>query len=332
MDMEFFDSFDNLLGQLDVPKRVRALSADATSDTLWPELQASGFLDVMVPESHGGAQLGWRQAWAVMFVAARHGLPHPVAQTMYARALLAHHGLSAADSPIAIAHAVRIDAQGGLAVRDIPSVRLASHVLAQAHDTLYLLPVDQARLANNAGFGSFDAGASWDDKAVSAARLSLAANVDLPHALALSLAVMLAGACDRVLEMTLQFARDRSQFGKPIGKFQAVQQQIAEMAELVYSARMASQLGSQSDDWQMALRCAEVAKTQTSLVAGRIAAIAHAVHAAIGVTEEYDLQLYTRRLYEWSRGGAGGNYWAAHIGQAALGHDNLLDFMRTEVF
>ena len=332
MDMELFDSFDNLLGQLDVPKRIRALTADATSDTLWSELQASGFLDVMVPESHGGAQLGWRQAWAVMFVAARHGLPHPVAQTMFARALMAHHGVGAPDSPIAIAHSVRIDAQGGLTVRDIASVRLASHVLAEFQAVLYLLPVNQARIAKNAGFGSFDGGASWDEKVVSAARLGPASGLRLSHGLALSLAVMLAGACDRVLEMTLQYARDRSQFGKPIGKFQAVQQQIAEMAELVYSARMASQIGCQSDDWRVSWRPAEVAKTQTSLVAGRIAAIAHAVHAAIGVTEEYDLQLYTRRLYEWSRAGGGGNYWAANIGQAALAHDNLLDFMRTDVF
>jgi len=332
MQQELYESFDRLLSDLDVPARIRHLNDGQTQDSLWQELQQSGFLDVMVPERLDGAGLGWRDAWAVMFVAGRHGLPQPVAQTIFARALLAHHAVPYPDSPITIALAAGLDPQGDLDSGPLPALGLASHALAQVDDHVLLLPLAQARLQQTSGWGGFDGRAIWPAQVVQAAKGVQAEDESLVHGLALGLAVALAGACDRVLAMTLQYANDRSQFGKPIGKFQAVQQQLAEMAELVYSARMASQIGCQSDGWQVAPHPAQVAKVQTSAVAGQVAAIAHAVHAAIGVTQEYDLQLYTRRLYEWARSGAGADYWSAKIGQAALKSDNLLDFMRQKVF
>ena len=62
-------------------------------------------------------------------------------------------------------------------------------------------------------------------------------------------------------------------------------------------------------------------------------AYAHAVHGAIGVTHEYDLQLYTRRLNEWSRAGGGASYWASVIGEQALKSGaTAVDFVRTDLF
>src|SRR3546814_20279549 len=62
---------------------------------------------------------------------------------------------------------------------------------------------------------------------------------------AASYAPLLAGAANRVLELTLDYANQRTQFGKNIGRFQAIQNQISVMAERTWAARMAAQLACQ---------------------------------------------------------------------------------------
>lgn len=112
-------------------------------------------------------------------------------------------------------------------------------------------------------------------------------------------AAAIAGAAGHLLEMTTGYANERVQFGKPIGRQQALQQNLAVMAEECVAVRLAAQLaGGSAGEWPDALRAA-LAKSNASAAAPRIANIAHAVHGAIGISAEYDLQLYTRRLHRW---------------------------------
>ena len=344
MQTELYDSLDKLLLDLDVPREIRLLNEqlargvgyEIDAKKLSEALQLSGFLDVLVPEKASGAGLGWSQAWQVLFAAGRHGLPLPVGATLYARAVLASYGVDEPSSltadMITMSGFVQHGADGVMLVRDLPAARLAQHAMVQDHDTVYLLPLSKATLHAVGQAGCFDAQASWPRAVVNQSIVGTARRSTLANGLALALAGQMAGAADRALELTLLHANQRTQFGKPIGKFQAVQQQLAQMAEWVFSARMASQIGAQSHDWHVSGISAAIAKTHTSALAASIADVAHGVHAAIGITAEYDLQLYTRRLYEWARLGGGAAHWGIQIGQQALSHSNLLDFMREDVF
>jgi acyl-CoA dehydrogenase len=82
------------------------------------------------------------------------------------------------------------------------------------------------------------------------------------------------------------------------------------------------------DRWRVA-----VAKTIANEAAGIGCAIAHAVHGAIGISEEHDLQLYTRRLKRWQLSFGSDAYWARHAGQARLETDegNSVDFVRARL-
>jgi alkylation response protein AidB-like acyl-CoA dehydrogenase len=62
-----------------------------------------------------------------------------------------------------------------------------------------------------------------------------------------------------------------------------------------------------------------------------VASIAHAVHGAIGVTEEYDLQLFTRRLHEWRMAHGSEAHWNPIIGRSMLasGVPTMTDFVRS---
>lgn len=137
--------------------------------------------------------------------------------------------------------------------------------------------------------------------------------------------VAIAGALQRVLEITVRYANERVQFGRPIGRFQAVQQSVARLAGEVAAANTAADLAIQAFDEPSSFDCIAVAKTRAGEAAGIGAAIAHQVHGAIGFTKEYRLNFFTRRLWAWRDEFGTEAFWSAYIGRmaAAAGGDDL---------
>jgi acyl-CoA dehydrogenase len=151
------------------------------------------------------------------------------------------------------------------------------------------------------------------------------------EARALLLAAAISGAADTILAMTVAYAGERSQFGKPIGRQQALQQQLAVMAEDCVAVRMAVELAAAGNTLDP-LRVA-AAKSVASASAPRIANTAHAVHGAIGISAEYDLQLYTRRLHEWRLAAGSETRWNRTLGHSLLtSHVSVLDWTRARLF
>jgi alkylation response protein AidB-like acyl-CoA dehydrogenase len=122
----------------------------------------------------------------------------------------------------------------------------------------------------------------------------------------------------------------RVQFGKSIGKFQAVQQQISVMAEHVLAGTIAAESAFQYTGTAPQLLTAAVAKSRTSEAAALVVATAHAVHGAMGMTDEFELSLVTRRLHEWRLQYGSEGVWNAFIGEQLLsGNLPVADFVRT---
>ena len=130
-------------------------------------------------------------------------------------------------------------------------------------------------------------------------------------------AAKIAGCAERLLEMSITHANDRVQFGKPIARQQAIQHQLAVMGEQLLMARMAGQIGCAAGLAPSA-RSAATAKQVASAAAGKVAAIAHGVHGAMGITQGFDLQLYTRRIRTLRLHAGSESYWARVLGQARL--------------
>lgn len=146
--------------------------------------------------------------------------------------------------------------------------------------------------------------------------------------LALMYAAQIAGAAARLLDMSVAYANERVQFGKPIGRQQAVQQQLAVMAQEVVATRLAVELACSARETPDMIRVAS-AKSIASRYAASVAATAHAVHGAIGISAEYDLQLLTRRLHSWRLAAGSESYWDRKIGHAALeSPETALDWVR----
>ncbi|NQT74703.1 MAG: acyl-CoA/acyl-ACP dehydrogenase [Chloroflexi bacterium] len=113
---------------------------------------------------------------------------------------------------------------------------------------------------------------------------------------ALAKSAEMAGGNQQVLEMTINYAKERIQFGRPIGSFQIIQHYIADMSLDVDSARVTLYKAA----WKLneGLPCANeisVSKGWINDAYRRVATQACQIHGAIGFTKDHDLELYFRR-------------------------------------
>ena len=131
-------------------------------------------------------------------------------------------------------------------------------------------------------------------------------------------AALMAGAIDTLQAVTLDYASTRRQFGREISKFQAIQHQIAVMAEEVMAARMAAEIAMAGPPLSVSAEAAAVAKMRCGEAAMVCAGIAHAVHGAIGVSAEHDLHHLTGALHRLRLAHGGEAYWARKLGAWAL--------------
>lgn len=104
------------------------------------------------------------------------------------------------------------------------------------------------------------------------------------------------GGAEQVLEMTVEYAKQRTQFGRPIGSFQAIQHHCANMATDVEGSRYITyQAAWLLSEGEAAAQEVAMAKAWVSDAYRRICALGHQCHGAIGFTKEHNMQLYSRR-------------------------------------
>lgn len=169
-------------------------------------------------------------------------------------------------------------------------------------DHLYAVRFEGVRVSRSCMLGELDRG--WP--LVEAIRRRGAAG----------LCAEMAGGAQRVLEMTLEYATQRNQFGKPIGSFQAVQHHCADMAVDVLGARLLA--------YEAILRLSEgldavaevfMAKAWASEAYQRVCGLSHQIHGAIGFTKEFDLQLYSRHARSAELSFGDGDYCRERVAQ-----------------
>jgi alkylation response protein AidB-like acyl-CoA dehydrogenase len=131
------------------------------------------------------------------------------------------------------------------------------------------------------------------------------------------------GAADRVLALTVEYAKDRVQFGKPIGSFQAVKHMLADalvdvegMRSTVYYAAWCAAV----DDPERSLS-ASMAKAWCSDASRRVMAAGLQVHGGIGFTWEHDMHLYLKRA----------QLDQVSYGDAAAHRDRIATLLRTRL-
>jgi acyl-CoA dehydrogenase len=332
-------------------QRTRELSASAEQGVwpaaFWEEVEAAGLSAATVTEGRGGAGVPFGDVAALLRVAGAFAVPLPLGETLTAELMLAAAGLPPRAGSLTIGPVLRNDRvlltrkSGRWSVsgtlhrvpwgRDAVALVAVADFYGKATTVMLAQPTVERRDRNYAHEPRDDIrcddlilpesavgepGAGWTGE-----RLYF-------HG-ALVRSLMMAGALERILESTVNYAKERVAFGRSIGKFQAVQQQIAVLATQVAAASAAAQAAADAAARVEARFEIAAAKARVGEAAGIAAGIAHQVHAAMGFTHEHSLHLNTRRLWSWRDEFGAETEWFTWVGSAAakVGGDGLWAFL-----
>jgi acyl-CoA dehydrogenase len=296
---------------------------------LWREAEGAGFTMALVSEEAGGAGAGWADAAVLFKAAGKYAAPIPFCESVLAAWLLSRAGVPIPEGPMTIAEAEFSISEGRARgrLKAAPWGRHAEHVVV-----VHAAPDPMVMLFGRAGLeivkGLNMGGEPVDDMlldgveplAVSPLPSELPAD-SLRRAGALIRAAQMTGGLQRLCDLSLRYAEERSQFGRLIGKFQAVQQQLAVLAEHAALASIAADaaFGRAEEGFP------EMPTAAAKIIAGEAAtagcAIAHAVHGAIGVTHEHALHLATRRLWAWRDEFGSETYWSDRLGRSVAARE-----------
>lgn len=279
----------------------------------WERLAAVGFFGMLVPPEADGLGLGLTDALPALEETGRACLPGPVVET----AVVAPFLLPGVPKLAAGAVRVSLLPPGGAYAADAD---LADLIVVARDDGPRLVAKEAARLAPRPGA----------DPCRPLFEVAYDASTPLERPLAPALlratvatAAQLVGVARRLLEVSVDYARTRTQFGRPIGSFQAVKHALADVAIAVsFAAPLVHRAAVTADaDAPTAGRDAGAAKAAAGEAAALAARTALQTHGAIGYTEELDLRFWLARAWSLSAAHGGAAAHRAAVRASVLGGD-----------
>ena len=305
---------------------------------LWDEIDALGIADILIAESAGGSGADWDDACAILQASGHWQIPLPLAEAMIARKLIGRRraggaALTAQHRCDADRYLVARRARPGNSPESFPACRGrrdVSHIITalpfDGRPHVVALAVANATVheRTNLAYEPRD-DLQFEGAQVLAAPASGGEAHRLFEYAALARTAQIAGALQSALERSIAYVQERKQFGRPIGQFQAVQQQLAlfgaDAAAATCASRSAAIAASAGDaSFQIA-----AAKLRANQAIGVATATAHQVHGAIGFTQEYALRHATQRLWSWRSEYGNDRYWSEQLGRTVIasGADNF---------
>jgi alkylation response protein AidB-like acyl-CoA dehydrogenase len=291
----------DLLGERAKPERVREHAESGRMDTeLWRELCELGWPGIAISEEHGGGGLGLIELGILCEELGRSLAPVPFLPSAMAATVIEHGGspeqrgrwlpsLASGESIGALGAALDgtaefviggADAQVIVLIEDDGSARVLA---ADEAEVSPLASIDPTRSA--ARVSAEDGGELLADGCAGLGRALVAVSSEL------------VGVCDRALAMTVEYVKERKQFGVPVGAYQAVSHRCAQMLLETEKARSTAAFAAwtaDSDPERLA-EAAAMAKAAASDAGREVTASAIQAHGGIGFTWEADVHwLYKR--------------------------------------
>jgi acyl-CoA dehydrogenase len=338
------ETLDRLFTERCGPEQRQAAEAEGWAAACWDAMNEAGLPWVGVSERAGGSGGDVMDACTLLRAGGRHAVPLPLAEGgLLGGWLLAEAGLQLPGGPVTTAVPRVTDrlvldnatVTGTLArvpwgARAELVVALAAAGPAPGARTL-VVALDPARASVQPGHnvaGERRDCLAWEGVApqqVGTPDRDLAPELALRGAL--SRALLMAGAMEAVASLTVDYAAQRQQFGRPIASFQAVGQRLVRMSSEAEAGILATDVAARRFAELGPDAAFEVgaAKSSASRAASEVAAHAHQVHGAIGMTREYSLHHFTRRLWSWRQEWGSEGRWSRTVGEqvTAAGADAL---------
>lgn len=308
------DSARRVLADVCTYEAVQAAETTGWSEPIWDALHRGGYVDL--------TPLEFEDVVGVLELAGEHAAPVPLAEAALAGWLLG----AVPDGTVSVAPAGDLRFDGDTVTGDarrVPWGRAVDRVVVIVDDQVVLLSTGHARIEPETNL----AGEPRDQLSFNRAPPDdvRPTDRDLRQLGALSRAAMMSGALTAMARLTIAYAGQRRQFGRPIAGFQAVQQHLVSIAQdacLVAMALRGAARTAQRGRAGFEIAAAKLLASQAALSATRGA---HQVHGAMGMTQEYRLHHFSRRLWAWRAEYGDEEYWSRRLGQmvAEAGADGL---------
>ncbi len=313
------------------PQTINAARDDRWKTSLWRALTDAGLSLAWVPENLGGAGASLADGFSILGIAGRFALPVPLAETLLAGWLLARADIAAPGGAMTVAPVrprdrVTLNSDGTLSghVSGVPFAKDAEHVAVMTGEdvpTIALVRAADCRIDDGETLAGDAANNVTLERTKALHRARAPAGFDASALMLMGATVrstQIAGALETILTLSVRYANERVAFERPIGKFQAVQQNLArlagETAAALAAAGSAADTIARSDADDALMLEAAAAKIRTGEAAAEGASIAHQVHGAIGFTSEHVLHRFTLRMLGWRDDFGSESYWAAKLG------------------
>ncbi|HEX7819688.1 MAG TPA: acyl-CoA dehydrogenase family protein [Sphingobium sp.] len=275
-------------------KLLEAETGTGRDEDRWSTIRDMGLLGILAPESAGGLGMGLPDFIGVAEAAGYVALPEPlVEQAGIVVPLLAEIGQDIALAKVLTGRTIAVGAPGRRFVTDADQ---AEKLLLAHGDAVHLLDAKDVVLTRQEGFDPFRRLFRVDWTPSDATRVASSWGQALDRGAVLA-AAQLIGLAQRSIDMAVAYAKDRTQFGKPIGSYQAVKHLIATAQVKVEFARpvvhaAAAELALGTLASQARVSHAKIAAGDAADLAARTAV---QVHGAMGMTWEVDLHFFLKR-------------------------------------
>ena len=311
-----------------------ALEHGQWSNTLWQALQDSGLTTVDLPETLNGSGAHPLDAFNVIRLAGYHAAPVPIADYYIASKIYQSIGAALPHDLVTVAppkHAqsIKVTHTENHIILDgtlkrTPWARYASTLLIPIEiknktcilfiNTSDLKCIEQYNIAGEPNdqlqFDHFEVASQQ----IKSCPLSC---TQIEQIGALTRSALCWGALEKLLALSVAHATERTQFGRPIAKFQSIQQELAKLAGEIASTAVtvdhAIRAFSESPEETSYIAAAKIRASET---AGIAATIAHQIHGAIGFTNEHPLHHLSRRLWAWRDEYGSEAYWSTYLGES----------------
>ncbi|MCP5030791.1 MAG: acyl-CoA dehydrogenase [Actinomycetia bacterium] len=330
---------------------VQAAEAQQWAPSIWQAVAEAGFAWIGLAEEAGGSGGSLADACEVLRIAGSFAAPVPLAETaMLGGWLLTEAGIELPEGSVTLVPGITGDSMttslnadgsallSGTAKR-VPWASAADRIAVVVTDDEGQ-PVAVAAIAPTESGLSIDQSVNlageprqsvvFDGVTVGSDQVGpVGAEVgdELRLRGALSRTMLSAGALEAMSKLTVEYTEQRHQFGRPVGRFQAVQQHLVWGAQDAAIAKMAAQLAARAASFDVVGARFEIAAARCVAEGAASSATrgAHQAHGAMGMTQEYALHHLSRRLWAWRHEWAVPGEWPAEVGRLveAAGADEL---------
>lgn len=300
----------------------------------WAALESAGFTLVSVPEALGGSGGTSAMAAEIVEVAAEHNAAANIGEAcILAGWALRHAGLSAPSGELTVAIGGRLvqrNARGWHITASLTDVTGCAAdgtltlvtPLADGESVVSLIPLTELVCSSYSNIADEPRVSISLDGWIERAALTDISPREFQARGAIIRSIQCLGAGRRAFDLSCNYALVRNQFGRPIGRFYAIQDHLAAMAGELLLLRAAVDAAVQSldsDDEEAVFFAAAATKIQANLTATSVARLSHQVLGAFGFTDESDLGASTRRLWAWREEFGNEFEWAQRMAKLASG-------------